>query len=136
MIIEVNQETQKTPVEEFEDVSDDALAQYSNKKELMQEETQVADSVKKAKSKKSTGIVPFGSDKYVGHSVFGSSNLGNTCFFNSAMQCLNGTRNLVEAYIDNLERFGQYDKLLSSKLVFFRGKPAFLGNFSRIVFLL
>jgi ubiquitin C-terminal hydrolase len=52
---------------------------------------------------------------YKGASWFGSSNLGNTCFFNSAMQCLNGTRPLVEAYIANFERFSKNERVLSSK---------------------
>jgi ubiquitin C-terminal hydrolase len=55
------------------------------------------------------------SKKYVGKSVFGSSNLGNTCFFNSAMQCMNATRPLVEQYIDNRERFTNHGELLKSK---------------------
>lgn len=56
------------------------------------------------------------SKKYIGKSVFGSSNLGNTCFFNSAMQCLNATRPLVEQYIDNRELFESHNGILQSKL--------------------
>lgn len=53
-------------------------------------------------------------NKFKGASVFGSSNLGNTCFFNSAMQCLNASRPMVEFYIENYDRFAQNDELLSS----------------------
>jgi hypothetical protein len=49
-------------------------------------------------------------------SVFGSSNLGNTCFFNSAMQCLNASRPLSEYYISKIEYFSKYDELLKKKL--------------------
>jgi uncharacterized UBP type Zn finger protein len=61
----------------------------------------------------STYVSP--SKKYVGKSVFGSSNLGNTCFFNSAMQCMNATRPLVEQYIENRHRFEENGDLLKSK---------------------
>lgn len=47
-----------------------------------------------------------------GDSVFGLSNIGNTCFFNSAMQCLNANRKLVHYYIQNSEDFSSYSHLL------------------------
>lgn len=48
--------------------------------------------------------------------VFGVNNIGNTCFFNSTMQALNATRELVEYYIDekNLEDFEKYDSILNT----------------------
>lgn len=59
------------------------------------------------------------SGKFKGSSIFGSSNLGNTCFFNSAMQCMNASRAMVEQYIENHSRFSKYDDLLSSKIIKF-----------------
>lgn len=45
-------------------------------------------------------------------SVFGINNIGNTCFFNSTIQCLNSNRKLVEYYIKNSEDFGAYTHVL------------------------
>lgn len=56
-------------------------------------------------------------DKHKGSSVFGSSNLGNTCFFNSAMQCLNSCRPLVNSYIENMDVFEKNSDYIKSKLV-------------------
>ena len=47
-------------------------------------------------------------------SVFGIGNLGNTCFFNSTMQCLNATRPIVNYYLNNAGKFKEYSSLLSS----------------------
>lgn len=47
-----------------------------------------------------------------GNSVFGINNIGNTCFFNSIMQCLNANRSLVNRYIENYENFESYAHLL------------------------
>ena len=48
--------------------------------------------------------------------VFGVQNIGNTCFFNSTMQAMNATRELVDFYCSNQELFDDEDQTLSSKL--------------------
>jgi len=47
------------------------------------------------------------------HRMFGISNIGNTCFFNATMQCLNASKELVEHYVLSQEEFLRYDDILS-----------------------
>lgn len=47
--------------------------------------------------------------------VFGVHNIGNTCFFNSTMQALNATRELVDFYVTNQDMFEEEDHLLNCK---------------------
>jgi ubiquitin C-terminal hydrolase len=49
------------------------------------------------------------------HRMFGISNIGNTCFFNATMQCLNASKELVEHYVLSQEEFKKYDNILSSR---------------------
>lgn len=47
--------------------------------------------------------------------VFGIHNIGNTCFFNSTMQAMNATRELVDAYLKHKEDFNAEESILSSR---------------------
>lgn len=42
--------------------------------------------------------------------VFGIENIGNTCFFNSVMQCFNANRTLVNYYVKKADKFGETSK--------------------------
>ena len=47
------------------------------------------------------------------HRMFGISNIGNTCFFNATMQCLNATEALVEHYILSIDEYKEHSDALS-----------------------
>lgn len=48
------------------------------------------------------------------HRMFGISNIGNTCFFNATMQCLNSSRPLVQHYILSKDEYKKHDDVLGS----------------------
>lgn len=55
-----------------------------------------------------------------GASVFGINNIGNTCFFNATLQCLNSNRNFVKHYIEKSEEYSAYGHCLKYGNVNFR----------------
>ena len=90
---------------------------YKNMKELMNSITDASAEVR-TKTQKSTpskmeeeeiiAPVPKPSKASTGSSVikdriFGINNIGNTCFFNSTMQAMNATRELVNYYVTQEE---------------------------------
>lgn len=56
------------------------------------------------------------SDKNFGHRMFGVSNIGNTCFFNATMQCLNASRPFVQHYVLSQDEYKKYNEYLGSRL--------------------
>lgn len=56
------------------------------------------------------------SDKNFTHRMFGVSNIGNTCFFNATMQCLNASRPFVQHYVLSQEEYSRYKEALGSRI--------------------
>jgi ubiquitin carboxyl-terminal hydrolase 16/45 len=52
--------------------------------------------------------------------IFGLGNIGNTCFFNSTIQCLNANRGLVAYYIENEELWQANGYLMAYKNINYR----------------
>jgi len=50
------------------------------------------------------------------HRMFGVSNIGNTCFFNATMQCLNASRPFVQHYVLSKDEYKKHDDVLGSSL--------------------
>lgn len=55
-------------------------------------------------------------DKDFRHRMFGVSNIGNTCFFNATMQCLNASRPFVQHYVLSQDEYKKHNEHLGSKL--------------------
>ncbi len=66
----------------------------------------------KSGSKMDTEAIPTRAQR--NSNIFGISNIGNTCFFNSTMQAMNATRELVQEYMDHKDEFNEYRHLTGS----------------------
>ena len=60
--------------------------------------------------------------------VFGIHNIGNTCFFNSTMQAMNATRELVDAYLLHKEDFVNEESVLTSKIYLTQSTETSIGS--------
>lgn len=87
---------------DFEDAVIEVLTQFRE-----------TDGVQQSGSKMDTEVVQPRATK--NSHVFGISNIGNTCFFNSTMQAMNATRELVQEYIENKDDFEEHKTQTASR---------------------
>lgn len=92
---------------EFQDSISDIYTEFKTKLFSQTSQSQSMDDQSSSSLAKSTRIPSH---------VFGIHNIGNTCFFNSTMQAMNATRELVDFYVSNQDMFEEHDQLLMCRL--------------------
>jgi ubiquitin C-terminal hydrolase len=110
---------QKANGNEAFDNSDDEKQSQAKTVTMDEEASEVQSHKMDEESAVATGPYPaLRSDKNFSHRMFGVSNIGNTCFFNATMQCLNASRPFVQHYVLSQDEYKKYNEYLGSMIRF------------------